>query len=237
MGEFIAIADADDYAYPQRISRQIKIFQSTADLDVLGSDFTVDPGFHRWEIFRDDVSIRYQLLLNNPMVHSAVMIRKSAIRNSNLYRTEMDTAEDYDLFARMRYVWKFGNYRRKLVHYHISEKNEKSADRQRSLARKIRELVLQDFIPNADDQTILVHHLFSELKPGLLFSDLAGHIEKLGADQKTQDLKKLNKILYTQIFIYCQKFHLKPTIGQRIKVATNASGNWFSKGKRLYNWL
>ncbi|MBS3915105.1 MAG: glycosyltransferase family 2 protein [Bacteroidetes bacterium] len=236
-GVYIAIADADDFAYPKRISTQVKIFQNTADLDILGSHFTVDPGFKTWELFKDDASIRYQLLLNNPMVHSAVMIRKSAIRNSNLYRSEMDTAEDYDLYARMRYHWKFRNCKPKLVHYHIALKDEKAIEKQKNLARKIREQILNEFIPEAGDEAIALHHAFSELSKGPTLSELIEHIAIIGQGLNSKDLKKLNKILYTQIFLYCSKFQQKPAFAVRLNIIKKGYGNWITKAKRIYNWL
>lgn len=101
--DFIARLDADDIALPQRLRVQYEFLQQHPDVGVVGT----------WaEVFGDRSMIFEpptghnqlvaEMLWRNPLVHSSVMLRKSALSiESGPYRSEWEPCEDYDLWARL----------------------------------------------------------------------------------------------------------------------------------------
>ena len=126
---FIAILDADDYATPHRIRRQIDaINQLGTDVGCLGSRafrFSDDeellklPG-QMVSPFTEDV--RSELRRRNTFSHSSALLRTSALRQIGGYAVDRLAHFDYDLYIRLARHG-FGIYRdsRPLVGLRIHE--------------------------------------------------------------------------------------------------------------------
>jgi hypothetical protein len=67
----------------------------------------------------DDVALRFELLFNNPFVHSSVMIRKSALDEVGLYTTDpaRQPPEDYELWSRLARRFRVANLPERLTIY------------------------------------------------------------------------------------------------------------------------
>jgi hypothetical protein len=67
----------------------------------------------------DDVALRFELLFNNPFVHSSVMIRKSSLDEIGLYTTdpERQPPEDYELWSRLARRFHVANLAERLTIY------------------------------------------------------------------------------------------------------------------------
>lgn len=101
--EFISRLDADDIASPQRLRVQYEFLQHHPHVGVVGT----------WgEIFGDRSMVSKppasheklvaEMLWRNPLIHSSVMFRKSALPlETGPYRSEWEPCEDYDLWARL----------------------------------------------------------------------------------------------------------------------------------------
>lgn len=103
-GEFIARMDADDESYLNRLEKQVKFLEKNLEYGVVTSNVDI---FNKDTIFDEYIcneKIKKQdFLFNNPIIHGAVMIRKTAYDSVNGYRDISMTyrVEDYDLFMRM----------------------------------------------------------------------------------------------------------------------------------------
>ncbi len=82
-GPYIARQDQDDLSDPRRLALQIAFMEAHPRCVLLGSwaqimetDRLVGR-FHRHPV--DDLTLRYQLLFNNPFVHSSTLMRRSAL--------------------------------------------------------------------------------------------------------------------------------------------------------------
>jgi len=73
--------------------------------------------FHRHPV--DELMLRYQLLFNNPFVHSSVLLRRSALLEVGGYTTdpERQPPEDYELWSRLSRIGSVANIGEVLLTY------------------------------------------------------------------------------------------------------------------------
>ena len=104
-GEYIARLDADDLAMPGRLARQADYLDRHPELGLLGSNaiFVDEAGrrIDQSDYPRSPLAVRWASLLQNPFIHSTVMMRRSVLAENALrYDAEMTTTQDYDLWLR-----------------------------------------------------------------------------------------------------------------------------------------
>lgn len=109
--EFIARMDADDIVLPGRFSRQLRALSGAKGGGGAGPSDAVFTTVVEWDGKRphlprmstiDPAEFGMHLLLTNPVAHSTLVARRSAIVEAGRYR--MLPAEDYDLWLRLAYV-------------------------------------------------------------------------------------------------------------------------------------
>lgn len=109
----IARLDADDYAVPERLARQVAFLDAHPDVGVLGSAAReVDREGREVEVVRpplDDVTIRRTLIRRNPFVHSTVVVRRAVLDRAGAYDERLTVAQDYDLWMRLAAVTRLAN--------------------------------------------------------------------------------------------------------------------------------
>lgn len=122
-GEYIARQDQDDLSFPDRLARQVAYMESHPKCALLGTWAQIMQGdrlterYHRHPACPSE--LRYQLLFNNPFVHSSVMLRKSALEAVGGYSTDptRQPPEDYELWSRLSRHNEVANLPEVLVHY------------------------------------------------------------------------------------------------------------------------
>lgn len=102
-GEYIVRADADDICLPWRIERQVKFMDAHPEIGVSGSRVRLFgselPVVNRCPVGSDIV--KAYLLLDNPLIHPSVIMRKKALDKHNLrYDPRFARSEDFDLWSR-----------------------------------------------------------------------------------------------------------------------------------------
>ena len=104
-GEYIARMDTDDISSENRLLRQVEILEKYKEIGVFNYNVNVfdDNGIYGERIYKEKIESK-DFILNNPIVHPAVMVRKSCYDLVNNYRDIDKTYrnEDYDLFLRMQ---------------------------------------------------------------------------------------------------------------------------------------
>jgi glycosyltransferase involved in cell wall biosynthesis len=106
-GEFIARADADEYSRPRRLEKQVDVLERDESTHVVGCWYQLIGRDDEPVVditFSPDLTIDIDYLLENgpdPIVHGAVLMRKSALEQVGNYREEFTLAQDYDLWIRM----------------------------------------------------------------------------------------------------------------------------------------
>lgn len=116
---FVARLDADDWAHPERLARQLALFGVEPALAVVDARVLLHRGgaaaprgmrvwlawIHEIESHEDFAA---RALRDSPVLHPAVMIRTEALRAAGGYR-DGDFPEDHDLWLRMlRRGFRFG---------------------------------------------------------------------------------------------------------------------------------
>ena len=122
-GRYIARQDHDDWALPTRIERQVQFLNAHPGHALVGTRAeiwvgdTPDRRYHDHPA--DDVALRFELLFNNPFVHSSVMLRRSALDDVGLYTTDRarQPPEDYELWSRLARRFRVANLPERLTIY------------------------------------------------------------------------------------------------------------------------
>lgn len=105
-GELLAIVDADDLMHPERLAEQAKYLEKNPHIFLLCTDFLIiyeneDP---IWPIADNKqpsiTEIKSNILKNNPITHSSVMMRKQYLIELNLYDEQRKSQFDYHLWLR-----------------------------------------------------------------------------------------------------------------------------------------
>lgn len=125
-GDYIARQDQDDISLPQRFQKQVDFLESNSEILLVGTRAKiVKHGSDEIEFHNHATSsalLKFDLLFDNPFVHSSVMFRKTSINQIGPYTTDVSLYEDYDLWSRFSYVGKLANLKDVLVHYTHHEK-------------------------------------------------------------------------------------------------------------------
>lgn len=122
-GSFIARQDQDDLSHPERLARQVSYLQSNPDCHLLGTAAEIWVGDEPTDRAHDHPTehalLAFDLLFNNPFVHSSVMMRRDAVLALGGYTTDKDRQppEDYELWSRLARHGRVANLPERLVVY------------------------------------------------------------------------------------------------------------------------
>ncbi len=111
--DFIARMDADDIALPHRLEKQLAFLNAHPDIDVVGTAYEwIDGDSHvigQPNIVTDPDELHRALPRTNPLLHSSVMMRQSALDRAHGYNETYRRAQDYDLWLRLSRHSRFAN--------------------------------------------------------------------------------------------------------------------------------
>lgn len=126
-GEFIAILDSDDIAYPTRLEVQMKNFKRRPNLAVLGSyAYIIDGNGKKTgeKIYPTTGSnkIKATLLFSNTFAHSTIMMKTKIFREVGGYPNH-PVAQDYALLSRIALKYEVDNLPEYLAEYRVHDTN------------------------------------------------------------------------------------------------------------------
>ena len=103
-GEFIARMDADDYAYPARLARQMEFMDEHPNVVICGTALRQINSDGSMQILMrntDDTRIKAQLLFSCALGHPTVMFRKDEFQKNGWEYDGSYLAEDFELWTRV----------------------------------------------------------------------------------------------------------------------------------------
>ncbi|MGH9419932.1 MAG: glycosyltransferase family 2 protein [Thermoanaerobaculia bacterium] len=121
-GPLVARQDADDISYPDRLSRQLAFLESNPEIAAVGTQFdSIDERgrrlrSHLWMKCETSLGIRWQLMFENPFVHTAVMFRRDVVLDRlGGYDERFRTNQDFELWSRLGLAYPLANLHESLV--------------------------------------------------------------------------------------------------------------------------
>jgi GT2 family glycosyltransferase len=121
----IARMDADDIAVPDRLKLQVARFAAQPELAALGGSIrflseTGELGGQRLDYPTEhEAVVRALWTYERNLAHPAVMFRTQAVLSLGGYRTQLNYAEDYDLWLRLSEIGLLGNLPETILYYRI----------------------------------------------------------------------------------------------------------------------
>lgn len=94
--EFIAFLDSDDSWHPEKIEKQMSIFETNKDTVLVSTSSTVKNKFSH----KTKVVSYYKLLIRNHVITSSALVRSSIVK-SFLFDETLKRAEDYNLWLKL----------------------------------------------------------------------------------------------------------------------------------------
>lgn len=122
-GRYIARQDHDDLADPCRIARQVAFLDAHPEHGLVGTCAEIWIGDKPSGRFHDHPAendiLQFDLLFNNPFVHSSVMMRKAALDRVGGYTADpaRQPPEDYELWSRIAREYRLANLPERLTVY------------------------------------------------------------------------------------------------------------------------
>ncbi len=117
-GAYIARMDGDDISLPERLEREVGFLDGHPEVGLVGTwcvKVDVRTGQKRlYPLPQEDAAIRRFMTVDNPFIHSSVMIRKSALDRVGLYNEGL-IWQDYDLWVRIARHHRMANISEPLV--------------------------------------------------------------------------------------------------------------------------
>ncbi len=114
-GQYLARQDQDDVSYPTRFEKQVAFLERHPDHGMVGAWAEIWVGSDRTERVHKHPCmspvLKFELLFNNPFVHSSMMIRKDVFERVGQYSTDplRQPPEDYELWSRVSREYEVAN--------------------------------------------------------------------------------------------------------------------------------
>jgi glycosyltransferase involved in cell wall biosynthesis len=124
-GKYIARIDHDDLWFPERLEKQVNYLEAHPEIALIGSAAVIWSSSAKSYDGRNldhpttYSSIKWELLFNNPFVHSSILFRKEIIKKVGLYYPGSDITplDDYHFISRVASEFKVINLAERLVIY------------------------------------------------------------------------------------------------------------------------
>lgn len=122
-GEYLARQDHDDISFPKRFEKQIAFLESHPSCGMVGTWAEIlEVNKKTQRIHRHSAEspvLKFELLFDNPFVHSSMMIRKEVFETVGLYSTDpsRQPPEDYELWSRVARKFEVANIPEVLLVY------------------------------------------------------------------------------------------------------------------------
>ena len=170
-GEYIVRQDADDWAFPYRIEKQIEILQRDPKIVLCGGaievcDESLCPKYTR-RYPKTDAEIREKFFLYNPFAASATTMKRDVFERIGFYDEHVDAAEDYDSYFRLAKQGKVANIPDTIIKYRVSNAgisiSKQNRQELQNILIRLRAITRYGFEINFKQKLTLVAHFVLSL--------------------------------------------------------------------------
>ncbi len=216
-GRYIAILDADDLAHPTRFAQQKAFLDARPEIQMVGSEMSL---LERGRVIArrdpprpDPVHLHWMLHHGNPIGHSSMMFRASALDRLGCYlREDMKYAEDFDFAHRVARLGGISVLPERLIIYRVHDRNLTRVRRAEMIARAaavLEEAYAALAISDAGDAASLI----------------ARHLVAGDAAASDQELARLGAALDAVLAGYLES--RVPTNAQACEIRRDAARAWW----------
>ena len=238
-GKYIVRQDQDDISLPDRIGLQVAYLDANPDCALVGTRAQIWVGSDKSNRFHDhptsSAELSFDLIFNNPFVHSSVAFRKDEIINLGGYSEDpkRQPPEDYELWSRISRNYLVANLPDRLVVYRESEGSMSRITSENPFTKKLVTISAENLAYACGlDQVDLVCRDFA----ALTHSDLTSL-------SSSPNLKKITTYIHNAAHNISEKFQddsIVESANTRIKtlqyqffLSKNRSTNFYMMAKKL----
>ena len=216
-GSFIARIDADDISLPDRIERQLECFQKNNHLAICGTNFWALIGSqrHPYKVpLGSSKSLKCMLSWKDVFVHPSVMINADIIRRYNLFYDEtFKTAQDYELWCRIRNYGDLMNIPNRLCVYRVHENqissktsNQQAYNRNRIILKNLKHIGIFCNEERLNIMLAIMGYENRNIKPYLIIKELLSLCHKMYAFYGLSSLDSIREFLWNTFWVF--KHHI-----------------------------
>lgn len=235
MGEIIARQDQDDISLPERFKKQINFLNNNPEIILVGTRANVFIDGGEVIKYHDHATsmavLKFDLMFNNPFVHSSVMFRKNVLNKVGNYTTDRSFFEDYNLWSKMMWYGDLANLKDVLVEYRHHEKgmSKDSAYFSKNALYNQCTLNIETLMGEksviVNDMLAILHKDYTLYK-GSSKNEMNKYLEKMAATiisqhKNSESLVKERLVQYKKILGYCFNIYKRNLVGNnRFKMLT-----------------
>ncbi|HPD65163.1 MAG TPA: glycosyltransferase [Bacteroidia bacterium] len=219
-GEFLNFIDADDYFHPQKFEKQIAFLEQNPDFVLVGSSVVFvnekDNKTSSLRLQANEDKILPILIFRNYFVNSAVMFRKSALRDLQI-PDNFDFVEDYYLWWKLLQRGKGKNLNEQLTFYrlHRNSMTQHLADKRFEADKHIYSVILHDLGISPTNNDLRSHYFISKGQKINSFhqiAELSEWMNKLKIHIRISGIKNYKSTLLNRWLKICRKSLHRPDI-------------------------
>lgn len=140
-GRYLARQDADDVSLPFRLERQVSFLERNLQCGLVGSAGQIwvnsEPSGRFHDHPSDPCELEFELIFNNPFIHTSWMFRREVLSQVGVYCTDISRQppEDYEYVSRVSRKYDVANLAERLVIYRETDNSLSSQIRPENLKK------------------------------------------------------------------------------------------------------